>query len=101
LNATERGGLAVLEVEVSWEGWKSLPRSTEVVAVVRETGRWKGLELVSEAAVGVVEDMDQLRALSERAGCATGSGWSAVLRCWRVEVRDMVRWCLSRVLPSS
>lgn len=74
---------------LSWEAFfsrKSLPRSTDVVAVFRDCGLWKGLELVSEA-VGVVEDMDQLRRLLERGGMT--SGRSSVLSS---DVRLFLCW---------
>lgn len=48
-------------------------RSTDVLAVCRDWGRWKGLELVSEV-VGVVDDVDQPRTLRVRTGCSGLSG---------------------------
>lgn len=41
---------------------EALLRSTEVLAVCRDWGRWKGLELVSDM-VAVAEDADQARRL--------------------------------------
>lgn len=65
------------------------PRSTEVVAVCRDCGLWKGLELVSDV-VGVAEEIDQLRRLLVRRGTTSES--SSVFNLRKLEVRLFVRW---------
>jgi hypothetical protein len=77
----------------SWLGLgffvKGGPRSTDVWAVCRLAGRWKGLELllVSEV-VGVVLDMDQLRRLEERIAPDPDGGRSSV---WSLPREERVR----------
>ena len=61
---------------------EALLRSTEVLIVWREWGRWKGLELVSDT-VAVAEEADQARRLRGLGG-EMGS-WVGVWDSWDVE----------------